>query len=83
MFKKEQRPEDRISDELAAYGYYARSMKPKKGWLSQSMYKLRPICRVLTPGLLRQCYQPTQHPHKHFRNVMHETPPCFPSKSYF
>ena len=24
-----------ISDELAALGYYARSMKPRKGWLSE------------------------------------------------
>ena len=25
----------RISEELAALGYYARSMKPPKGWLSE------------------------------------------------
>ena len=25
-----------ISEELAALGYYARSMKPRKGWLSES-----------------------------------------------
>lgn len=53
-FKKEQQPEDRISDELAGYGFYARSMKPRKGWLSQSSrYKFHPICSLFTPGFLR------------------------------
>lgn len=32
----------RISEELAELGYYARSMKPTKGWLLQS--KLSPLC---------------------------------------
>ena len=32
-----------ISEELAALGYYARSMKPRKGWLSEreSLLNLR------------------------------------------
>lgn len=30
----------KISDELAELGYYARSMKPTKGWESQSQYFL-------------------------------------------
>lgn len=30
----------RISEQLAEFGYYARSMKPKKGWLSQREWLL-------------------------------------------
>ncbi len=36
--KKEKMPKPRISDELAEYGCYARSTKPKKGWLLQSKH---------------------------------------------
>jgi phosphatidylinositol phospholipase C delta len=36
LFGSAEHPEARISDELAEYGYYARSMKPREGWLLQS-----------------------------------------------
>ena len=36
LFGSTEPAEARISEELAEYGYYARSMKPKEGWLSQS-----------------------------------------------
>ena len=32
---KTKQPKVKISDELAELGYYARSMKPRKGWLDQ------------------------------------------------
>lgn len=32
---KEQRDQKRVSEVLAEYGYYARSMKPQKGWVNQ------------------------------------------------
>jgi hypothetical protein len=36
FFRSAEPAEARISDELAEYGYYARSLKPKEGWLLQS-----------------------------------------------
>lgn len=44
---KHQHP--RIADSLAALGFYARSMKPKKGWLTQSMFE---VSNVLAAPLL-------------------------------
>ena len=35
--RKDKTQPARISDELAELGYYARSMKPRKGWLHQRM----------------------------------------------
>jgi phosphatidylinositol phospholipase C delta len=32
----------KISDELAALGFYARSMKPAKGWFAESRFRFSP-----------------------------------------
>ncbi|PPR00736.1 hypothetical protein CVT24_000942 [Panaeolus cyanescens] len=64
----------RISEQLAEFGYYARSMKPKKGWLSQRisfpphvMINIsESTCQALIPAFLTQLIE---HSTRHLRRI--------------
>ncbi|KAJ7583892.1 PLC-like phosphodiesterase [Mycena floridula] len=64
----------RISDELAALGFYARSMKPKSGWLTQDIldpkHILINISESSLSGLLPQSLEDlVSNARKHLRRV--------------
>jgi phosphatidylinositol phospholipase C delta len=57
---KTKQPKVKISDELAELGYYARSMKPRKGWLDQRKSLLTfPSLFFLRPALQHSHHHPT------------------------
>ncbi|KAF8962864.1 PLC-like phosphodiesterase [Flammula alnicola] len=64
----------RISDELAILGYYARSMKPRKGWLTQEITSPKNVlinisesaCLSLLPVSLRLL---VEHSSRHLRRI--------------
>lgn len=69
---KTKQPKVKISDELAELGYYARSMKPRKGWLDQRTSLLTfPLPLPLPPKAFfpSSTHIATPHPNKHLRNL--------------
>ena len=66
---KTKQPKVKISDELAELGYYARSMKPRKGWLDQRTSPLTYPSLFLLKAFPSSTHTTTPHPDKHLRNL--------------
>jgi phosphatidylinositol phospholipase C delta len=57
----------KISDDLAGLGYYARSMKPAKGWLSQSMSSPSPLGTSIISDFEPRVQRRSSHYDQHLR----------------
>ena len=76
---KTKQPKVKISDELAELGYYARSMKPRKGWLEQRTSLLTYPSLFLLKAFPSSTHTAAPHPDKHLRNLSLLSPPHLPT----
>ena len=68
----------KISPSLAALGYYARSMKPDKNWLTERQFYYDPFCNPLVNLIKIRIIHPTlpsAYPNQYFRAVPPRTDP--------
>ncbi|KAF6747522.1 phospholipase C [Ephemerocybe angulata] len=77
-------PKQKISEELAELGYYARSMKPAQGWLTQRFEDPRHIMinisesacsRLLSTLQDNKSKKHPEHQHHHLQDILHVPSP--------